>query len=1156
MPYPGSKTPRVSVNSFGYGGTNAHVILEKAPASRRQGLGNANASKSTQGSEPRLFIFSARSEQATNTLVENLRVFISGDQQNLDFFQDLAYTLSCRRSLMQWRLSIVATHPQELISAMQPERIRDRGRQVSSNVQLAFTFTGQGAQWFAMGRDLLSVRSQFSFSLSTSNAILKDIGAPWDLLHELSLTETASRINQSEIAQPATTALQIALVDLLRSIGIQPQVVLGHSSGEIGAAYAAGSLSQTAALKISYYRGLVSSKCKESISMPGAMLAVGLGEDDVSKHITKIKSGIICVACVNSSTSTTISGDEPAILELKASLDHLSIFNRKLNVQTAYHSHHMQQISAEYLHSLVGLEQGAPPGSVKFISSVTAMDKTTDFGPAYWVENLVSKVRYSDAVKVYCSIDEHRSARKGAQPQCILIEIGPHSALSGPTRQTLRESGALNFTYLPTLVRGQDGVVNILELVGRLFEYGVSVDFDTINSIGPTEVKPVVIPSLPTYPWDHSNTYWYESRLSKEYRLRPNPDHDLLGVRVPSSTAIEPRWRYMVGLKSLPWLNQHVVDKMVVFPGAGYVCMAMEAIRQIARGKQWSTTNLAFVAKNISFLKALVIPPMPHKVELQLSLSPVVNKRDKEHGLEYDFRVTALSQYQTWYEHCRGSIRVELVSQIEQGCHEISEACESKWDRLRPMNAEQYYKDLEATGNTYGPLFAAVTKLSLDRSRAMAYVDIPDVASAMPSNFMQPHVIHPATLDALMHSSLALYRRQYGPGSIMPVFIREIAILSAVGRSPGTRLLASTAFAPNGPRSGKVDISVLNSSGGIEDPLTEPVVRISGLELRGLGQMQGSVPTVADMRKISYQMIWNSDVDFLLPAFLEPSSPIIESSRISAEHKLQVLNHAASIYIHRCLESINANGPQPAQAHLTELTRWMKRYHLSKSQTIVDGMSKSGEEDFLNQVFYHGVEGEMLSRIGLELAPILAGKIDPLQLMLEDGLLYRFDADDASRRSYAHMKQYVRHLCFKNPHMSVLQIGAGSGSATLPSLEGLTEDGHIRLCSYDFTDTSVESLDRARMTFQKWADVLHFKILDIESDPVAQGFEPHSYDLIVAANVLHTMKSIDQTLENVHKLIRPGGRLLIVEFTQPQAFLDLVLGTLPAWWKGTFLTPL
>ena len=445
MPWPRATSERryASVNNFGYGGTNAHVILEKGPrptynrawmetpavslrpdghlmippsdqvtacgsegpcdilkrpdavtsTCRRQEIHESSDSMATGLIDCQLLVLSAKSRESLIEMKGNLAKWTSDRTMAANELYDLAYTLSSRRSIMDWRCSMVATTRGNTCyfnnDASQMNRASDR-------VSISFIFTGQGAQWFAMGRELVKIDSVFATSLRTSQETLQSLGAPWMLIEELLRDRSTSRLRESSIAQPATTALQIALVDLLRSFRIEPSQVLGHSSGEIAAGYAAKVLTQTDALRVSFYRGYVVSKREAG---KGAMLAVGLGEVEVSRYTSRVQKGRISIACVNSPHSTTISGDIEAIDELKILLESDGIQSRLLKVDVAYHSHHMQAIAATYLESLQSIKSNPNPTSIEFISSVTGREKMSDFGPAYWVQNLVSKVQYSAAVE-------------------------------------------------------------------------------------------------------------------------------------------------------------------------------------------------------------------------------------------------------------------------------------------------------------------------------------------------------------------------------------------------------------------------------------------------------------------------------------------------------------------------------------------------------------------------------------------------------------------------------------------------------------------------------------------------------------------------------------------------------------------------------------
>ena len=493
---------RASVNSFGYGGVNAHAILGCAPgqmayvscghrttedgacANSEQTLtmggseilsqdaaselhdsapdlchsshcehGHAYAQappmgkirdslesgayvgQSLNGITKRLLVITAKSQEQVLETARKLHSWASGQSGARIDLDSLAYTLSTRRSMHQSRYTFQASSKEEFLLNLSERLVSKKS---SRALRTLFIFTGQGSQWHAMGRELIFKYSVFRDSLLQSDKILQDLGASWALMRELGRGEQDSRIHQSEIAQPSSTALQIALVDLLASFGVRPATVIGHSSGEIAAAYAADVLSHRTALRVSFSRSLLSTFCRQKIPSKGAMLAVGLGESQISPLLSQTRNGIVSLACVNSSTSTTVSGDEPAIVDLQGRLDDLGVFNRKLKVDTAYHSHHMHKVAHDYIHALGDVDTNTIDDQVTFISSVTGRQKDKDFGLDYWVKNLVSKVRFSNALEEYCSLESASSHSKNAQH--LSVELGPHGALAGPFQQTMTEA--------------------------------------------------------------------------------------------------------------------------------------------------------------------------------------------------------------------------------------------------------------------------------------------------------------------------------------------------------------------------------------------------------------------------------------------------------------------------------------------------------------------------------------------------------------------------------------------------------------------------------------------------------------------------------------------------------------------------------------------
>lgn len=458
--WPPETIRRASVNSFGYGGTNSMCILEIIPKDRmlRELVSAGKVENDTGDDRLQSHIvipFTANSKVSLQHMIKRLsdwletRVRTARHMADSHFITNLAYTLSERRTMMPWRFAVAA-------SANSPDMLRSSleaalsslsssflTRTVTQRPPMTYLFTGQGAQWFAMGRELLHASATFKESVAKSAKFLSIFGTAWSLFEELERSSITTRLNNSEIGQPCSTAIQIALVDLLASFGVKPSNVVGHSSGEIAAAYACQAISHEDAMKISYARGFLSKRAKDANSVPGSMLAVRCGEKSADDYIRQIKSGRLVVACLNSQSSVTISGDAPAIDELERILPQ-GLSPTRLAVDTAYHSHHMEAVAQSYLNDLVRLggikvQPSLATSDVRFISTVTGEAKYDGFDEAYWVENLVSPVRFYQALE---KCGQLRSEGKGATrlPRHIFLEVGPHHGLKGPTKATVATS--------------------------------------------------------------------------------------------------------------------------------------------------------------------------------------------------------------------------------------------------------------------------------------------------------------------------------------------------------------------------------------------------------------------------------------------------------------------------------------------------------------------------------------------------------------------------------------------------------------------------------------------------------------------------------------------------------------------------------------------
>ena len=446
---------------------------------------------------PKVLMFSAHDRNGIHRQISGYMSYIRSlkitPQKESAFLDDLAHTLNCRRSSLAWK-SFAVVESLENLRAL--DKIISPPQQSKSQPTLGFIFTGQGAQWAGMGHELMRFPT-FASSLQDAEEYLMTLGCPWRLSEEVFREKKHSRINSPEISQPVCTVIQVALVDLLSTFGVHATAVVGHSSGEIAAAYTVGALSARAAWKLAYYRGVAASNLCNSSGTVGAMISVGLSEDQISPYMEEFVAQAefgtcgITVACINSHKNVTLSGDRAQIHALKHRLDQERVFASILSVEIAYHSPHMRFIADAYRAMIQDIEEcRTPPQAITMVSSVTGKKvANADLcSPEYWVSNMISPVRFSEAVGDLVARSTQKSRKKLDLSHRdhfhlnMLIEIGPHSTLQGPIRDILTQlRGATNISYTSLLQRHVSASNSLISTFGQIKCLGYPVDIRGIN---------------------------------------------------------------------------------------------------------------------------------------------------------------------------------------------------------------------------------------------------------------------------------------------------------------------------------------------------------------------------------------------------------------------------------------------------------------------------------------------------------------------------------------------------------------------------------------------------------------------------------------------------------------------------------------------------
>ena len=560
IPWPKTEVRRASVNSFGYGGSNAHVVLEEP----KIWVGNAKPTfvssispdnddffgeEEPQSTRPFTLVFSANDENSLQAYCRKIRQYLMNPSVKVSL-PDLAYTLAERRT-HHYNRGYVVTKGTALNEAAFVYQ-----KKTTEPLRVGFVFTGQGAQWSQMGKSLVENFPTASLLLKHFDDVLQSTPNPpaWSLLKELVEPRSPELLRSPEFSQPLVTALQLVLMAVLEDWGVTPQAVIGHSSGELAAACAAGHLSKEDALKAAFYRGQAAKNSKaESIAV--GMLAAGLGPDAVAQYIQD-SADAIQIACFNSPNSVTLSGALPSLQEVKARLVEDGHFARMLQVNLAYHSRYMTEIGQDY-EALLDADfehLNSKRANATMFSSVLGRELEGLTDAKYWKTNMVSPVMFDQAAQAMVS------GKEGAN---FLIELGPSNALAGPIKQILATLGSQgsNIQYCTALSRGQDSIKSIYDVAGRLFASGGTINLAKVNTEmqGAQEIAPSVIVDLPNYTWNTSNEYWYESESSKDWRNRMFPHHDLLGSKVLATSWHTPAWKKTLRVADLPWLKDHKV---------------------------------------------------------------------------------------------------------------------------------------------------------------------------------------------------------------------------------------------------------------------------------------------------------------------------------------------------------------------------------------------------------------------------------------------------------------------------------------------------------------------------------------------------------------------------------------------------------------------
>ncbi|KAL4910615.1 hypothetical protein BDW74DRAFT_184453 [Aspergillus multicolor] len=1145
------------------GHTNGHANGTSNGAENGYNGALANDRETHQDSPMQLLTWSTADKDGLARLSESWEAYLDSLRQNANEprtrFANLAYTLNERRTHHPWRSYALAQHgtPAKDIVAAWSAPVKSM-----ANPTIGFVFTGQGAQWPTMGRELMARYPVYLQSLRQASAYLRTLGVEWDILDVLQADKGVYPIDEPRFAQPLCTAIQIALIDLLETFGLCPTVVVGHSSGEIAAAYCFGAISLEYALKLAYFRGVFAGKLAQSSRMQGAMMAVSLSEKEIQPYLDSLgeKDGVeeqttgVVVGCFNSPKSITLSGRRDQLEKLQVRLKEDNILARLLPVPVGYHSFQMQEVATAYSAAVGDDEISLAKRRTKsrMVSSVHGKwaSKEELSVAKYWVTNLVSPVRFVDAVRKFQPRTGQLPTKKidGSHRESavvdVLFEVGPHGALRGPCRDILLETNRMGrVEYLSALVRNKKGTETLLEAIGRLHCLGARIDFAAVNL---AEGAGQVLTDLPAYSFNHAKSYWHEGRVSKGFRFRKFGRQELLGWPEDDWNPLQPKWSNILHSSDPVWVRDHAIDNVTILPGAAMITMAIEAIKQVTDD---ASTITGFELKNVNFRSALKVVPGGSGVETRFHLHPPSAGSD---GSWFGFILCSYDG--SWVTNCDGTIQavtsgkpVEPVSPPSPNdqqvlIEDITTACTTSLD------ASRFYEMLGSFGYQFGPAFVRIASIACD-DKSQLLTKIAPYPSENP-HWTETYTIHPTTLDGLMQTVPTL--RSRGGQRKVPISVpRHVsrAWISPTGLSGPScsGIKVGTKIEHIGRQECVSNISAFDESGD------ESLIRLEGVVFATIDSQTPQSDSDEEASASKCQRIeWRPDLELMTSNEIQQYCNEIATTDKEAPTMLRLsIDAVVTGFISRIANVLSSIGrPDDLPASVETYLDWITRESSSLATYNYNDEDEARFETMC-ELIASSAEGRLVVSTGQALLKFARGELDASEILSDD--LLKAAHDEAWNRAPGSQRwtAYLDALAHKEPGLKILEIDGGAGSIAESVIAALTPGGVgaaevPRFSRFDVAGTG-HDLPALQQGLGEYGSRVALKEMDLLQEPASEG--RGEYDLVILHMGLSGSVDRETILRNSHALVETGGKVVIIETTKlhPRRH-TFIHGLIETWW--------
>lgn len=1050
-----------------------------------------SGSLSTNGQISLPLVLSASSPRSLGAVAKCYRDFLA---QHMSLpLEEAAWYAYKHRTAFPYRTAVTGSSLTDIMKGLdaliakpdagKASTISVRARPEAEIPKILGIFTGQGAQWATMSRGLLQSSKVYAASIRKLDQVLQTCPHPpsWYLEQEIMADESLSRVGKAAISQPLCTAVQIALIDLLAHLGITFHTVVGHSSGEIAAAYAAGKLSARNSILISYYRGKYAHLAGGAQGQAGGMMAAGLTKAEAEELCAQPEFGNrVCVAASNGPSSVTLSGDLDVVEKVHDHLVDEKKFARMLQVDTAYHSPHMARPADEYIEVLKAcnispLQDG---NGTTWVSSVYGHGEPTsdEIASSYWRDNMVGAVLFFEAVN---------TALEGQGPFDCAIEVGPHPALRGPVTQTMKANSGEAIIYAGLLDRKLDDRVAFAEFLGWMWSNFASsstqIEKYVMCSAKP-ELARLRFQQAPHYPWDHSHTYYRESRVSRQYHFRTHKPHELLGIRTRDDNEHELRWRNIMKYEKLPWAQGHRFQGQALLPASAYCIMVLDAARVLLGNPSAAVIEL----RDLKFMVGITLEPETPGVETLFSL--VVSNSPKDTStIEASFTLTSAPADGTI------DMKLNFSGQLHIVLGEPSPKALTRRpaQRAETLSAqpEAFYKMMAGTGLDYQGPFKGLTTIE----RRFKFSS--GTAKRFHEDDQTSLDISPATLDSCLQTAF-LTVSSPGDGALWTSFLPKVMsrVKFNLATCSGARddALAVDAYLTKGVPFSKTAAASFTAEINIYNPNGDLEIQIEGLTV---GSFTSTRPE--NDKELYLTTVYELDPEDEIVAS-SPEGPSDVSPMI-----LESCARVASSYVERA-----------ALKRLKETPRILLEPAGYQTETRLIPNSWPNETDESLEKFIRSspyfMTLDFIRHLGENVPDILPGMLPTL--VEEAQHLYDFQKQ---------VGRVVRQIVHKYPRMNILGL-------TDPEL-GLTE--HIMAAlNGSFLNYRLGGKPETNLEDRiPFSEGIRKKIMidevDLEGEVESAG---GPYDLVVLNTSILENKKTHSALQLIRDSMRPGGFFIVI----------------------------